>query len=46
MALVRAASHAAAQLVQLREAHALGVFDDHERGVRHVDTHFDDGGGD
>ena len=43
---LRAATHASAQLVQLREAHALGVLDDHQRGVRHVDAHFDDGGGD
>ena len=46
MTLVRAASDAAAQLVQLREAHALGVLDDHERRVRHVDADFDDGGRD
>jgi len=24
--------------VQLREPHALGILDDHERGVRHVDA--------
>src|SRR5690349_16410003 len=46
MTLVRAAAHAAAQLVQLRETHALGVLDDHERGVRYVDADFDDGGRD
>ena len=34
------------QLVQLCKAEALGVFNDHERGVGHVDTHLDDGGGD
>ena len=30
--------------MQLREPHALGVLDDHERGVRHVHAHLDDGG--
>ena len=39
------APDAAAQLVELGEAKALGVFDEHERGVRHVDADLDDGGG-
>ena len=37
-----AAPDAAAQLVQLREAEALGVLDDHDRGRRHVDADLDD----
>ena len=37
-----AAPDAAAQLVQLREAEALGVLDDHHRGRRHVDPDLDD----
>ncbi len=41
--LMRAAADAAAQLVQLREPEALGVLDDHDRRVRHVDADFDDG---
>ena len=44
--LVPAAADAAAQLVELGEAEALGVFNQHERGVRHVDADLDDGGGD
>ncbi len=39
---LRPAPDAAAQLVQLRQAHALGVLDDHQRRVRHVDTDLDD----
>ena len=31
--------------MELGEAEALGVFDEHERGVRHVDADLDDGGG-
>jgi hypothetical protein len=38
-----AATNPATQLVQLREAHALGILDDHECGVRDVHTYFDDG---
>jgi hypothetical protein len=37
--------HPPAQLVQLGQPEALGVLDHHERGVRHVDADFDDGGG-
>ncbi len=32
--------------MQLRETEALGVFDDDDGGVGHVDPHLDDGGGD
>ena len=41
-----APSYAPAQLVQLREPEPLGRFDDHDRGVWHVDAHFDDRRGD
>ena len=44
--LVPATANAAAQLVELGEAEALGVFNQHERGVRHVDADLDDGSGD
>ena len=43
---LRAAPDAAAQLVQLGQAEALGMLDDHDGGVRHVDADLDDGGGD
>ena len=46
MGFFRAASDAAAQLVELREAEALGVFDDHQSGVGNVHADFDHGGGD
>ena len=36
-----AAADAAAQLVQLRQSEAVGVFNDHDRGVGHVHTHLD-----
>ena len=39
------APDAAAQLVQLRQAEALGMLDHHQRGVRHIDTDFDHGSG-
>ena len=42
----RAAPDPAAQLVQLGQPEALGIFDNHQAGVGHVDAHFDDGGGD
>ena len=45
-ALDRPAPDAAAQLVQLRESHALGVLDDHQARVRHVDPDLDDRGRD
>ena len=32
--------------MQLRQAHALGVFDHHQGGVGHIYADFDDGGGD
>ena len=35
-----------AELVELREPEALGIFDEHERGVWHVDADLDDRGGD
>ncbi len=41
-----AAADAAAQLVQLRQAETLGVFDDHDAGVGHVDADFDHRGRD
>ena len=41
-----ATADAAAKLVQLREAEALGMFDHHDGGVGNVDADFDDGGGD
>jgi hypothetical protein len=40
-----AAPDPAAQLVQLRQAQALGVLDDHQAGVGHVDAHLDHRGG-
>ncbi len=40
----RTTPHAAAQLVQLGQAEAFGVLDHHQRGVRYVHAHFDDGG--
>ena len=40
------AADAAAQLVQLRQPEPLGVFDDHDRRVRHVDADLYDGGRD
>ena len=46
VAFGRAAAHAATQLVQLREAEALGVLHDHHGGVGHVDANFNDRGGD
>ena len=41
-ALVPAAPDAAAQLMELAEAEALGILDDHQRGVRHVHADLDD----
>ena len=41
-----AAADASAELVELREAEAFGVFDDHDGGVGDVDADFDDRGGD
>ena len=42
--LRRAAADATAQLVQLRKAEALGVFDHHQAGIGHIDADFDHGG--
>ena len=44
--LVLAAADAPAQLVQLRDPVALGVLDEHDRGVGHVDADLDDRRGD
>src|SRR5215467_4629233 len=41
---MNAAADSAAQLVQLREAEAFCVFDDHDRGVRNIHADFDDRG--
>ena len=41
-----AAADAAAELVELGEAEAVGVLDNHDSGVGDVDADFDDGGGD
>lgn len=43
---VGAASDATAELMELGEAEAGGVMDDHDGGVGDVDADFDDGGGD
>ena len=40
-----AAPHPPAQLVQLRQAHALGVLDHHQGGIGHIHAHFNHGGG-
>ena len=40
-ALLGATSHPAAQLVQLRQPESLGVFDHHQRRVRHIDADLD-----
>ena len=41
-----AATHPAAQLVQLGQAEAFRILDDHQAGVGHIHTHLDHGGGD
>ena len=43
--LVCSPAYAATKLVELAEAEALGVEDDHDRGVGHVDAHLDNGCG-
>ena len=43
MALRRAAPYPAAKLVQLRQAHALRILDNHQAGIWHVHAHFDNG---
>src|SRR5690349_11694141 len=45
-AFLRAAAHAAAQLMKLREAEALGVLYHHQGRVGHIDADFDHRGGD
>ena len=42
----RTAPDPAAQLVQLRQAKALGMLNDHERGIGHIHTHLNHGGAD
>ncbi len=44
--LLRAAADAAAQLMQLGKAEALGMLDDHDRCLRHIDADLDHGGRD
>jgi len=44
--LMRTASHAASELMELTEAEAVGILDDHDGGVRDIDADFDDGSGD
>ena len=46
MALLTSPADTTAQLVQLREAEALGMFYNHDGGLRHIHTHFDYRGGD
>ncbi len=46
IALVGTAADAAAELMELREAEALGMIDDHEGGVGDVDADLDDSGRD
>ena len=43
--LVLPSAHPAPELVELAEAEAVRVLDDHEGGVGHVHPHLDDGGG-
>ena len=38
---IAAAPHPAAQLVQLRQTEAFGVFDNHQARVRYIDAHLD-----
>ena len=42
--LLGPASDAAAQLMQLRQSEAFGIFHHHDRGIGYVDADFDDGG--
>src|SRR5260370_532208 len=46
MGFLRTTADASAKPVELGEAEALGVLDDHDGGVGDVDANFDDGGGD
>ncbi|MNI82263.1 hypothetical protein D3C73_1389560 [compost metagenome] len=39
------AAHPAPELMKLGQAEPVGVHDDHQGGVGHIDTDFDDGGG-
>ena len=40
--MVGTSANTSAQLVQLRETKALGIEDDHNRGIGHIHTHFND----
>src|SRR3989338_10471963 len=44
MALMIATSHTAAELMQLRKAEAFRSFDADDRGIGHIDPHFNNGG--
>src|SRR5438445_221011 len=46
MGFLRAAADASAKLVELGEAEAFGMLDDHDGGVGDVHADFDDSGGD
>ena len=43
---VCSASDAPAELVELRESESVGVFDNHDGRIGHINAHFDDRGGD
>jgi hypothetical protein len=43
-ALAHSSANTSTELMQLREPEALGAFDHHERGVRHIDADLDHGG--
>lgn len=43
---VRTSTDAPAELVELRESESVGVFDNHDGRVWHINAHFDDRGGD
>ena len=45
VAALRPSTNATAQLVQLLEPQALGIFDNHQTGVGHIHTYFDHRGG-
>ena len=46
MALGGATTDPPAQLVQLGQSELLGIFDEHECGLRHINAHLDDRSGD
>ena len=43
VAFDRAAPDPSAELMQLRESQTLGVLDNHQARIRHIDSHFDYG---